>query len=496
MEKSLEDYPTIVTIEKTKIIIKQIEKSICKIYCPEGEEGTGFFCYIKNKKNKKLPVFITNNHIIGHKLIKEKQKLKITFNNDEKDADLFLDADKKNIYTNEYYDITIIELKKEEINNNLFLEIDDKVYMEDSNKMFRKKSVYTIQYPKILRASVSYGIINYIDEKNKIMHFCHTSKGSSGSPILNLENNKVIAIHSSNSLEGNYNIGTFLNEPINEFLNIFDEDQFDIIKKMTVDKKIIPKIKVDECPLKINPSAMIDNNIKYPAYNLNKNEIKITLEIQKDEVNKEIYFLGNNIKNDKLHNYLTDLNSENTELLIGGIKRKYQPYFKPSEKGSYEIILKFSIYFNNCSHMFSSCKQIKRIDLSNFKTNEVTDMSYMFYFCTNLKEINLSNLNTKNVKNMSNMFSYCAKLSLIKASSFNIQKVNNMKEMFLNCRNLTSIDFSSSIPSDNLDNSEIFEGCWKIKKLILNKYLEEKFQNEIKELKQHLVEQDLEIKYV
>ena len=458
MEKSFEDYPTIVTIEKTKIIIEQIEKSICKIYCPEGEEGTGFFCYIKNKKNKKLPVFITNNHIIGHKLINEKQKLKITFNNDEKGADLILDADKKNIYTNEYYDITIIELKKEEINNNLFLEIDDKVYMEGSNQMFQKKSVYTIQYPKILRASVSYGIINYIDEKNKIIHFCHTSKGSSGSPVLNLENNKVIAIHSSSSLEGNYNIGTFLNAPINEFLSIFDEDQFDIIKKKTVDKKIIPKIKVDDSPLKINPSAIIDDN----KFILNKNEIKISLEIQKDEVNKKIYFLGNNIKNDKLHNYLTNLNSENTELLIGGIKTKYQPYFKPSEKGSYEIILKFSNYFNDCSYMFSSCKQITKIDLSNFKTNEVTDMSYMFYFCTNLKKINLSNLNTKNVKNMSNMFSNCAKLSLIEASSFNIQKANNMKEMFLNCRNLTYIDFSSSIASDNLDNNKIIKNQYLI----------------------------------
>ena len=492
MEKSFEDYPTIVTIEKTKIIIEQIEKSICKIYCPEGEEGTGFFCYIKNKKNKKLPVFITNNHIIGHKLINQKQKLKITFNNDEKDADLILDADKKNIYTNEFYDITIIELKKEEINNYLFLEIDDKVYMEGSNKMFQKKSVYTIQYPKILRASVSYGIINYIDEKNKIIHFCHTSKGSSGSPILNLENNKVVAIHSSSSVEGNYNIGIFLNEPINDFLNIFDEAQFDIIKKMTVDKKSIPKIKVDESPLKINPSAIIDDN----KYNLNKNEIKITLEIQKDEVNKEIYFLGK-IKDDKLNNYLTDLNSKNTELLIGGSKREYQPYFKPSEKGGYEIILKFTnYYFNNCCYMFSSCKQIKKIDLSNFKTNEVTDMSYMFDFCTNLKEINLSNLNTKNVKNMSNMFSRCANLSLINTSSFNIQKVDEMKEMFLNCRNLTNIDFSSFIPSDNLDISKIFEGCWKIKKIKLNKYSKEKFQKEINKLKEHLVEQEIKIEYV
>ena len=71
-----------------------------------------------------------------------------------------------------------------------------------------------------------------------------------------------------------------------------------------------------------------------------------------------------------------------------------------------------------------------------------------------------------------------------------------MKEMFLNCRNLTNIDFSSFIPSDNLDISKIFEGCWKIKKIKLNKYSKEKFQKEINKLKEHLLEQELEIEYV
>ena len=363
--------------------------------------------------------------------------------------------------------------------------------MEGSNTMFHKKSVYTIQYPKVLRASVSYGITNNIDENNKIMHFCQTTKGSSGSPILNLETNKVIAIHSSSPAEGNYNIGIFLKEPINDFLNLFDDAQFDIIKNKTVEQKIMPKISGDESPLKKNQSA-IDNNI----YNFNKNEIKITLEIQSSEVSKEIYFLGNNIENDESPNYLTEINSESTELLIGGNKIKYQPYFKPSKMGFYEIILKFSNYFKNCRHMFSSCKQIIKIDLSNFKTKEVADMSYMFYFCTNLKEINLSNLNTENVTNMSNMFSNCSKLSSINASFFNIQKVDNMKEMFSNCRNLANIDFSFHIASHNLDNSKIFKGCWKIKKLKLNKYSKEKFKEIIKILQEQSVEEDLKIEYV
>ena len=486
MEKFLDDYPSIITIEKTETIIEQIKHSICKIY-NDGTQGTGFFCKIMNRKGKKFRVFITNNHIIGYDQINEKQKLTISFNNDKKTAELNLNA-YKHIYTDKDYDITIIELNEKEFNNKLFLEIDDRVYLENPETMFKKKSVYIIQYPKDYGASVSYGIIKNINEKNEIEHCCHTDKGSSGSPIINLENNKVIAVHYSAMENKNFNKGIFLKAPINEFLNRFDEDEYELKKKMTMN--IINSNKLNNSSINdiipyIKPSVIVDNNIN----NINKNEIKITLEIQKTDVNKKIYFLNNNKENDKFLNYLNELNSENTELFIGGIKTKYQNHFRPSKIENYEVIIKFQKYLKNCSYMFSSCKQIIRIDLSNFKTKEVIDMSYMFYFCTNLKSINLSNLDTKNVKNMSNMFSNCSKLSSVDTSSFDIKNVVNMKEMFLNCRDLKKINFSSCIASNNLDISKIFEGCWKIEKIKLNIYSKEKFQKEIND-------RDIKIEYV
>ena len=45
--------------------------------------------------------------------------------------------------------------------------------------------------------------------------------------------------------------------------------------------------------------------------------------------------------------------------------------------------------------------------LSNFNTQNVTNMSYMFYYCNSLAKINISNFNTQNVTNMSHMFYYC-----------------------------------------------------------------------------------------
>lgn len=61
------------------------------------------FCYIENKKdkeksNEKVPVLITNNHIIGENQINQKQQMKISFNNDQRWENLNLDRSKKNIY--------------------------------------------------------------------------------------------------------------------------------------------------------------------------------------------------------------------------------------------------------------------------------------------------------------------------------------------------------------------------------------------------------------
>ena len=52
------------------------------------------------------------------------------------------------------------------------------------------------------------------------MHYCCTDRGSSGSPILLLSSNKVIGIHkeASNKTNFQFNIGTFLKFPIEEFL--------------------------------------------------------------------------------------------------------------------------------------------------------------------------------------------------------------------------------------------------------------------------------------
>ena len=58
-------------------------------------------------------------------------------------------------------------------------------------------------------------------------------------------------------------------------------------------------------------------------------------------------------------------------------------------------------YMNN---MFYGCSQLTSLDVSRFKTANVTDMSGMFSGCDNLSSLDLRNFDTSNVTDMNNMF--------------------------------------------------------------------------------------------
>ena len=232
-EKSLNNYPSPVTINETKKILRQMEKSICKIQNKKGC-GTGFFCKILNIK-----LLITNNHVVDEEIMKNNNIIRVELDNNEvKKVKI------KNYYTNVDYDATIIEIadiisvkkklkdqnrnclkeddvKFEEENKNFlkedednldeninYLEIDDNIF--DENIEIYNKNIYIIQYPKGIneqKAAVSYGILKEIRENKDLIHCCCTSHGSSGSPILKLSNQKIIGIHKEGDKNHNFNIG-------------------------------------------------------------------------------------------------------------------------------------------------------------------------------------------------------------------------------------------------------------------------------------------------
>ena len=122
----------------------------------------------------------------------------------------------RKIFTDKKYDITILEIKENDhLNGISFLEIDDKIFIEDPNTFFKNKSIYSIHYPKGEKVEYSIGIIKGISEdKYNIRHLCSTETGSSGCPLINLYNHKVIGVHKGNDKGKNWNLGTLLGEPI------------------------------------------------------------------------------------------------------------------------------------------------------------------------------------------------------------------------------------------------------------------------------------------
>ena len=136
--------------------------------------------------------------------------------NDEKDV-IIIDLNKKReIYLSKEYDVALLEIiESDKIEN--FLELDDNLFKKETKVFFEEKSIYIIQYQNGNNVTVSYGLIRNFDNNDDIIHTCNTNYGSSGSPILNLSNNKLIGIHKQASSLFNFNIGSLLKKPLSEF---------------------------------------------------------------------------------------------------------------------------------------------------------------------------------------------------------------------------------------------------------------------------------------
>ena len=248
----LPGYPKETTYEGMEIILHQMKKAICKIKIEEME-GTGFFCKIPFPDlNKMLRVFITNNHVINKDLLFQ-ESARISIEIKEENEFKYLNLKNRIKYTNEEFDITIIEIKDEDKINS-FLELDESLIKDiimnsNKNNEFIDETIYILQYLEG-RLSVSFGILDtiYIDKKYKFKHKCCTKGGSAGSPILNINNNKVIGFHCQGNIR--FNIGIFLNYPIKEFIKLFFGNEF-LLKEFNIKYKLnIKDTKVNKLDLR------------------------------------------------------------------------------------------------------------------------------------------------------------------------------------------------------------------------------------------------------
>ena len=409
-------------------IKEQVSASLCKIITtPPKKSQNGFLSLIPfpDFKNQ-IPVLITTNNILNKNDISQNNTIKIILNGEEKNI---LINESRRTYTNEKYDITFIEIipKIDKITQNNFLKIDPEIDGDSDN--FLNQEIYIIQSHKGGKISHSAGIINQIRFFN-ISHCCKIGESGNGCPIISLESFKIIGIHREKNANGNF--GTLIKYPIDEFKEMYFKES-----------------------------------------NEKNNQIIVKINVDNENVNKEIYFFDNKEIIDKdgykiIHENLNEITEDNATIFINDKQEKYSKYFIPKEKGDYEIKISFkqNFYITDCSYMFSGCEYISFIDLSLLKTDKIKNMSFMFADCLRLSKIFFSeNFSTKNVTNMSNMFSNCYNLTKFDLQHFSTRKVNDMSKMFHYCKKITKLDISN-FDTKNVENMEkIFAFCENLKSI-------------------------------
>ena len=391
-----------VSFENTEKILSQMKNCICKIYKNKGETGTGFFCKIPYpNQSKLLKVLITNNHVLNENDLKNDNIIKYTIKDDKQIRKIKINNNNRKIYTSKELDITFIEIKENEDNINEFLEIDEELINQNEEYIettYKNKSIYILHYPFGKDIVVSYGNLDKI-KNEQINHFCNTSKGSSGSPILSLDTLKVIGIHCGSNKDDNENCnkGIFMKFPIKEF---------------------------------------------------NKQNKKIFHLLYKSNSFVPNYFFNERIFGDKF----VENNKDKCIVIIND--KEYDLYtldYGVIANGSFEIKLKEIEIITDMSYMFYECNNLP--DISKWDTSNFTNMSYMFFRCNNLPDI--SKWNTSNVTDMSNMFNQCNNLPDI--SKWNTSNVTNMNNMFYYCKDLP--DISKWDTSNVTDMSNMFCNC-------------------------------------
>ena len=302
-EKELANVPKAIPTEDMIILLDLIKNQVCKITCKDGSHGTGFFCNISNDWSNNIKVLMTNNHVLNENDIQPGQTIKFSLNNDFKDYKILIDEERKT-YTNKAYDVTIIEIKKDDkIDQKSFFDLDKQIFKDNPIEIFRRNQIYVLHYPKGVKMEISPGLIKDINQDNKtIYHLCDTNDGSSGSPIINKANFQVIGIHKGAPRGAkNYNLGTLLKEPI-EKLN-------EEIKINKIDNKETKNYYIKENENNINTDKnkenekISKNNNEENKINNNDEEIDeiiIQYKIDDIEYSKDLKIFGDKfVKNNK-----------------------------------------------------------------------------------------------------------------------------------------------------------------------------------------------------
>ena len=203
-ERKLPNQENSLNLHQIKEITRFMKKSICRIDC-NNRKGTGFLCQIKISNSININALITSNKVLNRNLINKGDKVNISFNNEKLKCRININKSTY-VYTNEQYDITIIEITGFMYKNcflclchkNRFLFL--KINVKDPKQIHKNEDIVVFHYERGEEVQYSKGKLK-TENSEYILNCCTTKEGSSGSPILKLEDYKVIGIHREKKTE-------------------------------------------------------------------------------------------------------------------------------------------------------------------------------------------------------------------------------------------------------------------------------------------------------
>ena len=192
--------------------IMKVAKGTVKIEL-DNDKGvaSGFFLKLE-RNNKEFYCLMTNAHVITKEMITNQEKIKIKYDNETKEINLELNEKERIIFCFMDFgiDITIIEIIPKD-------GIKDKTYFlnpktDNNYEEFIGKNIQIIQFPDGKKLSKSEQKITERFTKIHYMfyHNASTIEGSSGSPIILKDDDKVLGIHKGGIRGKKKNVGIFI----------------------------------------------------------------------------------------------------------------------------------------------------------------------------------------------------------------------------------------------------------------------------------------------
>mgnify|MGYP002624330591 CR=1 FL=1 len=340
--------------------------------------GTGFLCKIYNN-NIIMQVLITCFHVLDEVYIKNNPFLYFSYYSSKGITESIINFNiQRIIYQDKKLDVSIIEIKEEDnLDIYSFLEMDNSINV--NNPQILNHKVYLLHYPKrVENVRYSQGkIIKLIDNFNFKTSYW-TEEGSSGSPIIDYENDLVIGIHSKGRKEKkikNNGSGIILKYAIEEFIKKKGKEINQSYKNLYPRSNIMDMI------------YTIPNNKPIDMFN--------RIFVKRYKKNCVIIYNGNKFPLTE-HFLLSNITNED------------------KQKGEINITLKGIDYITDMSYMFSRCNNLKTVITTGIDMSKVKNMEATFEFCINLEEIICtSSWNLENVETDKNLFYKCLKLKEI-----------------------------------------------------------------------------------